>query len=877
MLSVPTSTSVAATTAGAPHNASVSGSQPSEDRDQKPAVVVSPDFAMSTREDKDDHPERSQDDAFITTIASSKAADAAQRRRRALFGDCALVEIIHLHDCLRGALQALEKDLMDLSHMVLDGDDERMDADSPACFDPDKRPQQQQQRQLRYCLSLSELESRATARFQIIWSVFRAHSAAEDEFIWPALRLKTQGRIQGCCGTNTINGSGTNPSPPVAVHAAIAVSGNPEDQKVPEKCCGGNESSCVGGKEGPSSKVMGYDSCDDEVIEQEEYEEDHADEERMFTMMDHLLARLRKGLLHQRNRLQRLQQQGPNNGGAMLSGSPKTIVTSYNHQDSITDTMKEIQSLVKTLNQHLLVHLEKEEKQCMPLVVKHLSKAEIHDLVGKIMGKRSSDMIAQILTMAIQNLNESDKEEMVKHMKQAMVGTFFDRWLAASGWMDGVQKTNSYKEKGASAAGYKRAAPLSLHTPTTAMDGKRLKSDSLFSTKAATSHSGDEITSEAELEKLIRAVATNPSLTAVEKNLTIQGLRTSVWKRNQKFMGNAVFFGDGSHANASMQTLDLFPPAAYYKKSEQGETKIVWKASSLPSSTDNIDAQNNFALVPKFSKSDLAATYHDGSFPGQGLGCAHYARACKLRHPLSGRLYTCRLCCDQKREAPGNDRDEPLDRYAVSEVLCMKCKTLQPAAKECINPDCELNKQGFAKYYCDICHLYDDRPRPIFHCPYCNTCRLGHGLGIDYRHCMRCNACVSLSDKDHRCIPQKLQGSCPICYETLFSSTEPLKGLRCGHVMHLSCFTDYRRGQNYTCPLCMRSMEDMSDYFSLLDQAVRMQTMPAVYQNTFCNLYCQDCDKTGQCQYHFVGQKCPHCGSYNTREMGRFESSSGAS
>jgi hypothetical protein len=64
-------------------------------------------------------------------------------------------------------------------------------------------------------------------------------------------------------------------------------------------------------------------------------------------------------------------------------------------------------------------------------------------------------------------------------------------------------------------------------------------------------------------------------------------------------------------------------------------------------------------------------------------------------------------------------------------------------------------------------------------------------------------------------------------------------------------------------------MEDMKDYFALLDMAVRMQPMPAAYLGTMSNIYCQDCGNTGQTKYHFVGQKCPHCGSYNTREMGR--------
>lgn len=249
-------------------------------------------------------------------------------------------------------------------------------------------------------------------------------------------------------------------------------------------------------------------------------------------------------------------------------------------------------------------------------------------------------------------------------------------------------------------------------------------------------------------------------------------------------------------------------------------------------------------------------------------------------HPLlvivqrtTDRLYACRLCCEQQRELPMKDQDEPLDRYAVTEVMCMKCNALQPAEDRCINSDCESRGKPFAKYFCRICHLYDDGSRPIFHCPYCNTCRLGLGLGIDFRHCMRCNACVSLSDDDHHCIPQKLQGSCPICHESMFQSTDPLRGLKCGHVMHLACFTEYRRGHAYTCPLCMRSMEDMKDYFSLLDTAVRMQPMPTAYLSTMSNIYCQDCTKTGQVQYHFVGQKCSHCDSYNTRELGRVHNS----
>ena len=153
----------------------------------------------------------------------------------------------------------------------------------------------------------------------------------------------------------------------------------------------------------------------------------------------------------------------------------------------------------------------------------------------------------------------------------------------------------------------------------------------------------------------------------------------------------------------------------------------------------------------------------------------------KLRHPKSGKLYTCRLCCEQSREMATQDKDSPLDRYEVKEILCMRCNALQPASDKCINPDCESRGKPFSRYTCKICNFYDDTPnKEIYHCPFCNVCRSGQGLGIDYRHCMRCNACVSLKD-EHHCIPQRLQGNCPICHESMFESTEPLRGMKCGH------------------------------------------------------------------------------------------------
>ena len=815
-----------------------------------------------------------------TSTTTGDAADNATtqtRRAKDIFGDCALVEIIHLHDCFRGALKNLQLDVSELCREIITAAGEES-ASSEA--------------------RITDLERRVAGRFTVIWSVFRAHSAAEDEFIWPALKAK-QVTLPGGCDCN-------------------CASSLPQPNDVVQ---GGDEGSvAAAAAAGEQQQRERAQSITVHRIEQEEYEEDHADEERMFNSINGLLSSLR----------------------AELSNRRKSATGESNDATSSKSLHNLAQKLLEgtgNLMRHLMTHLDKEETHCMPLVAQYLTKAEINDLVGKIMGKRSSELMTQILTMAVQNLNEADRDDMVRYMKDAMVGTFFERWLKMEGWMEktGVEPEESddgggkmsteeasaavpVKEEAGSGDAKVAAAATSKDPPKETIDQPYTSTTATVTaseTAVATAANylkedkTERYTSAVELEKLIRAIGTNPHLDAKQKNLTIQGLRDSVWKSNCRLskrkredgiddtvveqsaaqvprvgvassstaaatsaVANAVP-GGHSHQSQYMSfsvssgVATRFkretPPSSYFKKMRDGEVKLVW--SSDPHSTQ---FHPNDGSVPLFSASELAPTYHDGGI-NHVLGCPHYARSCKLRHPTSGRLYSCRLCCEQTREMANKDQDSPLDRYEVKEVLCMRCGALQPASEKCVNPECHSVGKPFARYTCKICNFYDDSSnKSIYHCPFCNVCRSGQGLGIDYRHCMRCNACVSLTD-DHHCIPQRLQGNCPICHEQMFQSTEPLRGLKCGHVMHLSCFAMYMRGHSYTCPLCKKSAEDMSEYFALLDSAVRMQPMPPAYAATTSNIYCQDCNKTGNVSYHFVGLKCQHCGSYNTREMQRVD------
>lgn len=78
--------------------------------------------------------------------------------------------------------------------------------------------------------------------------------------------------------------------------------------------------------------------------------------------------------------------------------------------------------------------------------------------------------------------------------------------------------------------------------------------------------------------------------------------------------------------------------------------------------------------------------------------------------------------------------------------------------------------------------------RTVYHCPFCNLCRLGRGLGIDYFHCMTCNCCLGIKLVNHKCLEKSLETNCPICCDFLFTSSDTVRGLPCGHYMHSACF-----------------------------------------------------------------------------------------
>lgn len=91
-----------------------------------------------------------------------------------------------------------------------------------------------------------------------------------------------------------------------------------------------------------------------------------------------------------------------------------------------------------------------------------------------------------------------------------------------------------------------------------------------------------------------------------------------------------------------------------------------------------------------------------------------------------------------------------------------------------------------------------------------------------------------------------------------------LQELPCGHFMHSSCFAAYTQ-HRYTCPVCLKSVGDLTLYFQMLDRLLLNEQLPPELAAKEQRIHCNDCSRGAAVPYHFVYHKCPGCGSYNTR------------
>lgn len=243
-------------------------------------------------------------------------------------------------------------------------------------------------------------------------------------------------------------------------------------------------------------------------------------------------------------------------------------------------------------------------------------------------------------------------------------------------------------------------------------------------------------------------------------------------------------------------------------------------------------------------------------------GCSHYRRRCRIRAPCCNEIFDCRHCHNEAKNSIDVERKHrhDLPRHEVQRVICSLCSTEQEVRQVCVN--CGV---CMGKYFCENCKLFDDTSKEQYHCSGCGICRIGGRE--NFFHCYTCGCCYSIILKNsHPCVEGAMHHDCPVCCEYLFESTNDVSALPCGHTIHVHCLKEMQQHLQYACPVCSKSVCDMSKVWEKLDIEIAATPMPESYHNKMVRILCNDCGANSLVQFHVVAQKCPSCKSYNTRQ-----------
>jgi len=268
------------------------------------------------------------------------------------------------------------------------------------------------------------------------------------------------------------------------------------------------------------------------------------------------------------------------------------------------------------------------------------------------------------------------------------------------------------------------------------------------------------------------------------------------------------------------------------------------------------------------------------------------------------------LCCNNSYDCLRCHNEAEIHNPILDKISCTTCSTIQTPSNLCQNSDCNTT---FSKNYCELCNLWTDVD--IYHCKDCGLCRAGKKDSLF--HCKNCDACYYIDDiLNHKCKNKELRNEiCVFCLETVYNSQDSYFSINCGHFVHNNCLKEGTVMNQVRCPQCRKSIYEMD--WSLLKMMINIQPMPQeeivigdivqfmifsgkvmiivddilvrdsiitykcrfvdnnndkiIYANReslsktkIVKIYCNDCNKKSETFFHYLGNECKLCESFNT-------------
>lgn len=277
--------------------------------------------------------------------------------------------------------------------------------------------------------------------------------------------------------------------------------------------------------------------------------------------------------------------------------------------------------------------------------------------------------------------------------------------------------------------------------------------------------------------------------------------------------------------------------------------------------SDYIDDYEGFKALVKMYGFDIQSKQSESETTNKIFtGCHHYRAGCDIIPPCCNKQFNCWRCHNDyysKTESHDIDRN-------IKFIVCRVCNVRQkPPEKTNQRAHCIECQALFGEYYCAICQIYNSN-KDCYHCKKCGICLIGDKK--DFTHCDRCKCCIENTVyKTHRCLPDRMNHQCGICLDELRNGLD-IKILRCGHTLHTECIEALiETSPKFTrCPQCFKTIDNITvDEIKKLDREIDESPLSDELKQMI-EIGCYECGKTCVNEYHYIGTKCLHCGTYNT-------------
>lgn len=281
-----------------------------------------------------------------------------------------------------------------------------------------------------------------------------------------------------------------------------------------------------------------------------------------------------------------------------------------------------------------------------------------------------------------------------------------------------------------------------------------------------------------------------------------------------------------------------------------------YKLEENHTNNDNLDLEEEFNILEIANDINFIKIINNNLPKNENVNlnnCKYISNNFSIISKCCDKEYCCRICHDLTE-------DHELNSF-FTKIKCKQCNNQQNydfyGKNKC--KSCSLNLT--CKYSCLKCHIITNK-KNYTHCDKCGKCYNHKSNNIIHEN----NICfLKEENKLNKSFKINLQEECSICFSKFSNKLDIIKKLSCGHFLHNGCYEELIK-TSYKCPVCCKTILNMANEFEELQKEIEKTELSELYRE-YINIYCNDCNSKSNTYFHYKGNLCKNCGSFNTKKV----------